>query len=299
MNILITGAQGFIGQRLSEFLIKRKINVYTIGRGKLGQSSKKKGYKINICGEINAKNLKIFEKINFNLIIHCAGKVIGLKPNDDFKRNVLTTQYICDFASKQKRKPNFIFLSTVAVYGNVKSDKLSEKSKINPISHYALNKLICEKILEFYHKKNHKGVCVLRVGSVFGPGLKRQFIYDACRKILKNKNEFFGTGEEKRDWLYIDDLINLIFKIIKKKDKTFECYNVGSGKGVKISYVIKRICKQMKIKIVPYFNKIGVDKNPRILISDISKLKRFNWKPSINFDFALKKYVDWFLNEKN
>ena len=99
----------------------------------------------------------------------------------------------------KKRKPNFIFLSTVAVYGNVKSDKLSEKSKINPISHYALNKLICEKILEFYHKKNHKGVCILRVGSVFGPGLKRQFIYDACRKILKNKKMNFLALEKKNE----------------------------------------------------------------------------------------------------
>ena len=52
---------------------------------------------------------------------------------------------------------------------------------INPISNYALNKLLCEKILKFYNQKNKKSVCILRIGSVFGPGLKRQFIYDACK----------------------------------------------------------------------------------------------------------------------
>lgn len=300
MNILITGVQGFIGRKVSYFLVKKKMNVYGIGRGKLSVNEiKKLGLKKNISGQINTSNLKKFNKINFDYVIHCAGKVIGLKPNDDFKRNVLTTQLVCDFASNQEIKPNFIFLSTVAVYGNSKSQKLVEKNNIKPISNYALNKIISEKILEFYNQKNNAGVCVLRVGSVFGPGLKRQFIYDACKKIRKKENQFFGTGNEERDWLYIDDLVYLIFKILKKKSNSYNYYNVGYGIGIKISYVIKKICKLMKIDILPKFNKIGIDKNPQKLISNIHKLKKFNWKPTINFDTALKKYVSWFLNEKN
>tara|TARA_Y100000992_G_C21269887_1_gene496074 strand:- start:2082 stop:2984 length:903 start_codon:yes stop_codon:yes gene_type:complete len=300
MNILVTGAQGFIGQKISNFLFKKKIHIYGIGRKKLSNSHIKKiGFKKIINGQINPKNLTKFSKINFDVIIHCAGKVIGLEPNDDFERNVLTTQYICDFATKQKKRPKFIFLSTVAVYGNSKSSKLSEKTKLNPISNYALNKLLCEKILKFYYQKSNRGVCILRIGSVFGPGLKRQFISDACTKISKNKNKFFGTGNEERDWLFVDDLTHLIYKITKNMKNTYEYYNVGYGKGIKISYVIKKICHLMKININPVFNKIGVDKNPKKLISNIQKLKKYNWKPKTDFDLALKKYVSWFLNEKN
>ena len=76
---------------------------------------------------------------------------------------------------------------------------------------------MCEKILKFYNQKNNKSVCILRIGSVFGPGLKRQFIYDACKKISNKKNQFFGTGNEERDWLYVDDLVSLIYKISKNK----------------------------------------------------------------------------------
>ncbi len=300
MNILITGSQGFIASNLALKLNKNKHNIYGIGRGK----SKKyqfndSGYKKNIQGDINPKNLKKIEKINFNLIIHCAGKVIGLEPTDDFVRNVFTMHYICNFASTQKFKPKIIFLSTVAVYGNAKVTKLNEKTKINPISNYALNKLLCEKILKFYQHKYKKGVCVLRVGSVFGPGLKRQFIYDACRKISEGTRIFFGTGYEKRDWLYIDDLISLINKIALKKDNSYEVFNVGCGKGIMISNVINEICQLMKINIDPTFNKKGVDQNPKILISNIKKLKKFNWKPLIDFNSGLKKYVTWFLNERN
>ena len=300
MNILITGANGFIGQKVSKFFAEKKINVYGIGRIKPNSlQTKKINFKKNIKGQINPKNLKKFSKINFSLIIHCAGKVIGLEPNDDFQRNVLTTQFICNFASNQKIKPKFIFLSTLAVYGNSKSSKLTENTPINPISNYALNKLLCEKILKFYNQKNNKSVCILRIGSVFGPGLKRQFIYDACKKISKKQTLFFGTGNEERDWLYVDDLALLIYKIFKNKKNSYECFNVGYGQGIKIGHVIKKICYLMKINIKPKFNKIGVDKNPKKLISNIKKLKRYGWKPKTDFNFALKKYVDWFLNEKN
>lgn len=300
MNILITGAQGFIGREISKFFIKKKINIYGIGRNKLNNFQIKKiRFKKIINGQINPKNLNKFSKIRFDFIIHCAGKVIGLEPNDDFQRNVLTTQYICDFASKQKNKPNFIFLSTVAVYGNSKSSKLSENLPINPISNYALNKILCEKLFRFYYQKTNKGVCVLRIGSVFGPGLKRQFIYDACKKISKKQNQFFGSGKEERDWLFIDDLASLIFKITKNKKNSYQCFNVGYGKGIQIAYVIKKICSLMQISIKPKFNKVGVDKNPKKLISNIKRLKKYGWQPEIDFDFALKKYVNWFLNEKN
>ena len=74
---------------------------------------------------------------------------------------------------------------------------------------------------------------------IFGPGLKRQFIYDACKKISKKQSQFFGT-ERGRDWLYVDDLALLIYKIFKNK-KFYECFNVGYGKGIKIEHVIKKL----------------------------------------------------------
>ena len=300
MNILITGSAGFIAKEVALKLNKNKLNIYGIGRGNWKKNSHKLwGYKENICKEINPKNLNKLNKIKFNIIIHCAGKVIGLDPTDDFKRNVLTTQYVCDFASNQQTNPKIIFLSTVAVYGNIKANQLNESTKINPISNYALNKLLCENILKFYNTKFNKSVSILRVGSVFGPGLKRQFIFDACRKIYRKKKIFFGTGNEIRDWLYIDDLVNLIYKIILNKNNKYEIFNVGSGKGIKLHYAINKICNLMNISIQPKFNKVGIDKNPKKLVSNIEKLEKFNWKPTVKFDDGLKKYVKWFLNERS
>lgn len=295
MNILITGSQGFLARNLAKKLKKSKISVYGMGRGSWNKNNHKKwGYNKNINSDVNLINIKKYSKLNFDYIIHCAGKVIGLSPEEDFKRNVLTTQSVLEFASSLDEKPKIIFMSTLAVYGNSKYSLLTEKTPIKPISNYALNKLLAEKLCEFYYEKNNINVLIVRAGSLFGPGLERQFIFDACRKINNDNNIFFGTGEELRDWLYIDDLTDLIYKIVKENFSGKLILNVGSGKGIKIKDVINFINKKFDKNLKPIFNKIGSDSNPKKLISSIQKAKKFNWKPKTNFYYGLNKYIQWF-----
>ena len=299
MNVLITGSQGFLAMNLAKSLNKKNINIYGIGRGKLSKKKiKETGYKKNIISTISPKSLSKYSNTHFHTIVHCAGKVIGSEPNDDFEKNVLSTQYILDFASKLKKKPKLIFLSTLAVYGNSKKKILKENTLINPVSNYAQNKLLAEELIKYYSKNFGIKYEILRTGSLYGIGLRRQFIYDACKKIYSKNNIFFGTGREVRDWLYADDLVDLIYIIIKKKALINQIFNVGSGQGLKISEVIVKISELMKIKIKPTFNKIGIDKNPRTLISDITVAKKKGWTPKTSFDEGLKKYVQWFLYDK-
>ena len=80
-------------------------------------------------------------------------------------------------------------MSTLAVYGNCKKSTLKEEMPIKPISNYALNKLLAENICDFYFQRKKIDLLIARTGSLYGPGLKRQFIYDACRKIKANKKQ--------------------------------------------------------------------------------------------------------------
>ena len=299
MNILVTGSQGFLARNLSKRLKRNNFKIYGIGRGAWKKNDHKNwGYIKNINSDISLKNLFVYRKIKFHYIVHCAGKVIGLKPEDDFKRNVLTTQSILEFASLLNNKTKFIFMSTLAVYGNSKKSILKEEMPIRPISNYALNKLLAENICDFYFQRKKIDLLIARAGSLYGPGLKRQFIYDACRKIKANKNIFFGTGEEIRDWLYLDDFTELIHKIIKKSFSGKIIINVGSGKGIKIKDVINFINHKLSKNIDPIFNNFGSDSNPKKLISSIKKAKKFNWKPKTNFYYGLNEYIKWFKNPK-
>ena len=302
MKILITGSQGFLGRNLSQKLSREGFICYGIGRGNWKNKNYKKwGYFKNINGTISNKNLKKFEKINFDYILHCAG---GVSPNaslvkfipfnKDYEKNVISILTVLEFFSKKKRKPKIIFISTVSVYGNSKLKKIKEETNLNPVSNYSINKVIGEKVCRKFYQDNKFDILILRGSSLYGPGLKRQIIYDVCSKIQKRKFFFFGSGREIRDFIHISDFSNLIRCIINKGFKGYSVFNAGTGKGMKISKVIYYIGKKFKVKIKPKFNYFGKEVNPTSLIPDIKKVKKFNWSPKINFYEGLDEYIKWF-----
>ncbi len=302
MNILITGSYGFLANNLSNNLKKFGFSCYGIGRKKSSKTySKKFGYLKNINGAINSRNLKKLKKINFQYIIHCAGGVspnIGLKKfiskTTEYEKNVSSILNVLKYFSKGKKKPKVIFMSSVSVYGNTKSKKIREGHNLKPISNYSISKIMAEKICRFFNKKYNIDILILRGTSLYGPGLKRQVIYDACNKISKNNNIFYGTGREIRDFIHVDDFVRLIKKIILKSFKGYVIINAGSGKGVSIFKIINYINKKFKKKTSPKFNKFGNKVNPISLVPSIAKAKKFNWSPKINFYKGLDEYIDWF-----
>lgn len=305
MKILITGSQGFLARNLSKFLSRHGFICYGIGRGNwIGNNYKTWGYFKHISGIINDKNLRKFKNINFSYILHCAG---GFSPNvsltksisqkKDYEKNVTSILSVLKFFSKKKRKPKIIYISTVSVYGNTKSKKINEEAKLNPLSNYSKNKIIGEKICKNFYQNKKIDILVIRGSSLYGPGLKRQIIYDVCSKISKKKAIFFGTGKEIRDFIHVKDFSNLIKLILKKGFKGYFVINAGSGKGVKISSVIKYIIKKFNLRIKPKFNKFGVNLNPTSIIPDISKSKKFGWSPKTKFYKGLDDYIKWFRND--
>ena len=303
MKVLITGSEGYLGRNLARNLNKRKICCYGIGRGswKKKYQYNKWGFKKNLNGNISNKLLKKFKNYNFDYIIHCAGGaspitslINSISQKQDYKKNVISIKHLLDYFSKQKKKSKIIFVSSVSVYGNNKLKKSTENTNINPISNYAKNKAIAEKLCFNYNDKYKIDILVLRVSTIFGPGLKKQFIHDACLKIIKNKNLFFGTGNEIRDYIYIDDFNNLLYQVLKKSFIGFQILNVGTGKGIKIKDVIFYIKKKLKVNLTPRFNQIGNKTNPKNLIVEAKKIKKFGWSPKTKFFKGLDNYIYWF-----
>ena len=140
------------------------------------------------------------------------------------------------------------------------------------MSLYAKNKIKAENLCKLYSKIQFKNFNS-RVGPLYGIGLKKQFIFDACKKISNNKNIFFGTGKEIRDYLHIDDF-SVLIKILNNKIKKFEIINVGSVKYYivdVIQYIKKEFNNKDKI-----FNNKGSSDNPKYLLSGNTKVKKFN-----------------------
>lgn len=296
-NILITGVNGFIGRNIYTSL-KKKYNVQGIGNK--NKKLKSLDVKKVINTKITKKNLKENFK-NIDLIIHCAGS--GLVNHSDkpniFKRDIKTILNILNFISNNKKKISLIFISSASVYGNRYSSKINEKSNLYPVSNYAIGKKESEKICEHYSNKFNVGIKVLRVTSLYGPGLNKQVIYDSTLKILNKKNNFYGTGDEVRDFLHIDDFTNLIKKIVRKKISSYEILNCGSGKGYKIKNIIKKILKENNSKMKINFTKKNKKTNPRYIVVNIKNIKKnYNWTPKKKFNMELINLVRW-IKKKN
>jgi len=293
--ILITGAEGFIATNLVKSLSNIfYLNVFGIGTKKFSKKiSKNFGYKILINKNINEKNIARYFK-NVDLIVHCAGTgTPNMSAKKNFDKNYLTTKNILNFCINTKKKPKVIFLSSYSVYGGLHKKKINENETTNPLTSYAKSKKKSEDILLKYSKKYNFPVVILRLSSVYGNGLTKQLMFDACKKISHHNNIFLGTGSEVRDWIHIDDVCSLIKKFIKKDFKKTIILNCGVGYGSKVRDVIQLIKKNLNSKNVIKFSK-KYDQFPKILITDNSAAKKHKWSPKVTLKEGVKKYVTWF-----
>lgn len=291
-NILITGAEGFIARNLSKFLNKKKFNLYGIGNKKFQDKiSKKFGYKLLINKKIKT-NILLKNFIDIDIVIHCAGsgKVNSTKI-DNHHKNYLTTKFLIEYCKKLKKKPIIVFLSSYSVYADLGKKRIREKSKLKPSSFYGITKLKSEKMLISNAKKFKFDYKILRIASVYGNGLTKQLFFDACKKISKNDGFFYGTGNEVRDWLHINDLCSLVYKIINSKND-IKIINCGSGLGHSVkkilNYIVKNLNNKLKIK---FQNKAN---SPKFLITNNNLAKKFKWHPKTKINTGLKDYIIWF-----
>lgn len=293
-KILITGSHGYIAKNIAKKL-RNNFNVYGIGRGKWKKKDYKKwGYLDQINGDLTKKNLSRYN-FKFDFIIHCAGsRLVGLTRKVDFINNVKSTISLIDFIKKNQSKTKIIFMSSYSIYGNDYKNLISENFSTKPVSVYAINKKKAENLLLNFSKKNKSHLMILRIASLYGNGLKKQLIYDACLKISKGLNNFYGTGREKRDFIHISDLVNIVLYFCIKGFSNVNIINCGSGKGRQIKDVIKLISSSFKMRKKIIFNRKKLNSNPIKLISNIRKLKKIGLKPNKDFRIGVKQYVKWF-----
>ena len=281
MNILITGIKGYIGNSL-KLKFKKKNKIF-------GISSKTEALDYKIL---------LKKKIKPQVIFHCAGTgLVGINKipyQIHKKKNLESTKKLIKFIKKIKLKKSIIvFLSSQAVYGKVSSNRISEKNKTLPISDYGKTKLLAER--ELLKVKNNS-VFILRIFSIYGIGLKKQIIWDACEKFKRNKFIFRGDGKEKRDYLNIDDFTRLSEKIINsKKNVKNQILNIGSGTGVKISVLVNKIKNLYGKKTKIFFSKRNNKFEYQNYVASNSKVKKvLNWKPKKNLSKELVNYIRWY-----
>lgn len=332
-NILVTGGSGFIGSNFIHYLFKNNFqgkiinldcltyagnpdNLKSIEKNKNIKGKKYFFEKVNICDRHRLE--KIFRKYQIDTVVHFAAeshvdrsiqnpkKFIETNITGTFTLLDVAKNYWDTFLSSTKEEFLFHHISTDEVYGSLPyTGTFTEESPLNPSSPYSASKAACEEILFSYFYTYGMPVTISNCSNNYGPyQFPEKLIPLMITNILSKKElPLYGSGKNIRDWIYVEDHISAICKILKS-GRPGQKYNISASQELSNIEVLEKIiqvvskktkedCQQIKKRIVFVKDRPGHDFRYAM---DSSKIQNeLLWQPKYSFEEGLEKTVDWYL----
>ena len=312
-NILITGGAGFIGSHLVDKLLSEGDwqvtvvddfnNFYSpeIKRRNVAGHLKQSNYKLVEADIRDSATLEdIFAETRFDVIVHLAARA-GVRPSLAEPKlyaetNINGTLNLLELARRHDVK-QFVFGSSSSVYGVNEKVPFAEDDPIfNPISPYAATKAAGELICHTYsHLYGIRCVC-LRFFTVYGARQRPDLaIHKFSRMIAEGKPiPVFGDGTTRRDYTYVDDIIQGVRAAIEYDATDYEIFNLGESQTVELRELIELIERSLDMHAV-------IDRQPMqpgdvpVTYADVSKARaRLGYNPTTKIADGIPKFIDWF-----
>lgn len=302
-RVFITGASGFVGANIARALITKNYDVHALNRTKhISWRLKDISTSITVhIGDItNILSLKkILKKVKPDYIIHLATygayhyqteleKVIQV--NIEGTKNLLE-------ASRDIPYKCFINTGSSSEYG-FNNNSMKETDPCNPISYYAATKLASTNICKVFAQINNKPIITLRLFSVFGPYEEPgRFVPTIMKSLIRGENIKITPGNQRRDFVYIDDVSNVYLQILTLGNKIQgEICNIGTGKEYTNDEIVKNLFsiakKKTQVKKGGYPKRTWDTSHWRANITHTRKI--LGWKPKYTLDMGLLKTYSWF-----
>jgi UDP-glucuronate 4-epimerase len=312
MRILVTGGAGFIGSHLVEKLLAtgHEVSILDDFNDFYDPQIKRANVK-GVAGEVpihridlrdsSAVNL-LFHREKFDAIAHLAARA-GVRPSIQlpqlyYDTNVCGTLHLLE-AARMTGIERFIFASSSSVYGICKTVPFSEDVHLTQtISPYAATKVAGEFLCSTYSHLYQMRIVALRFFTVYGARQRPDLaIHQFTRKIHAGQPiEQFGDGSTRRDYTYIDDIIQGVMAAFDYNGPLFDLFNLGESETIQLKDLIASIettlGRKATINLLP--EQPG---DVPLTCADISKARKFlNYNPTTPLSVGLPKFVEWFLS---
>lgn len=296
-RLLITGINGFIGSHAAAHFSKR-FAVAGLDTGPVDQTGCAGTYHSLTLPSRDLAGLVRETRPGF--CIHCAGPAsVPLSfehPENDFTSGPAALANLLEALRREAPECLVIFPSSAAVYGNPEKLPVREDAPLKPISPYGSHKLVCEKLLEEY--REHYGIrsVILRIFSCYGPGLRKQLLWDIARQIReKGRVELSGTGEETRDFIHVKDVAR-VFETAMGLDNVI--LNTATGTQTTVHSITEAMIKDLgKTGLSPVFSGKNRPGDPLRWQADVSMLARTGYKTTVNLKAGIREYCAWAQNQ--
>ncbi|HXN81518.1 MAG TPA: NAD(P)-dependent oxidoreductase [Myxococcales bacterium] len=294
---LVTGACGFLGRHVARALAQQGFSVHGIGHGTWTREEwSRHGLSFWHACDVTLENLLTYGGAP-ELLVHCAGSASVAfsmaEPLLDYRRTVETTVAALEYLRLRAPSAVLVLPSSGSVYGS-REGTVSESAPVSPQSAYASHKLIAEGLCGSYGRSFGVRSAIFRFFSVYGPGLRKQLLWDVSTRLARGEAWCAGTGDEARDWLHVEDAARLILRAVDHASTACPTVNGGSGVAATVREVVTELSDALGVRRPFTFNGQGRPGDPFRFVADIGLARSWGWEPRVPWRTGVRDYAAWF-----
>lgn len=314
MNVLVTGAGGFLGSHLTESLVKKGFNVKALmhydSNNNWGwlENSKYKDQIEFIVGDIRDFDSVFSAMKGIDEVFHLAA-LIGIpysyvSPLAYIKTNIEGTYNVLQSAKLLNTK-NIIITSTSETYGTAQFVPITEKHPIVGQSPYSATKISADNLAASFFRSFDLPVKIVRPFNIYGPRQSARAIIPTIGiQVLNGLNKIkLGNLDAKRDLTFVKDTVEGFIEISKQQKFNGESVNIGMNEEISIKQLVEKISEILgeEIEITTDLQRIRPEKSEvdRLMCDNTKLIKNTQWKPKYNLDTGLEETLNWLKDNKS
>lgn len=297
-SVLITGAAGFLGRHIARHFSREAWNIVGVDVVPPENAGTFPGETYHRIALPDPAFHSLLRGTKPDVCIHAAGRAsvpLSLEnPAADFRDNVGLTYEVLDAIRCEAPKCRFILLSSAAVYGNPAALPVTETQNLAPLSPYGWHKRLCETLVQEFAGVYAIPTLSVRIFSAYGPGLRRQVVWDICQRVLTTgKLSLGGTGMESRDFIHATDIARALMLLANDAPACGEIYNLATGQETTISELASLILRMLQSDIIPAFDGRSRPGDPLNWRADISLIRKLGFSPLVTLESGLSQFAAW------
>lgn len=297
--MLVTGVAGFIGRHVARHFTQQGWTVVGVDMLPAENAPRDNLAQYHRLQLPARELLNLLQSFRPMTCIHCAGRASVPEsladPAADFRDNAVLTFDVLDAIRTRLPTCHFILLSSAAIYGNPVGLPVPESAAPAPVSPYGFHKWQCEVICREFARTHGMQVTAVRVFSAYGPGLRRQVLWDICHKALTGSMlVLLGTGAESRDFVHVRDIARALAVVTEvRQDGEFHVYNVASGIETSIRELAELTLQHLGRSVPLEFDGVNPCGYPVHWQADIRKLQALGFTPKVDLTKGVAAYAQW------
>ncbi len=298
--IFITGARGAIGQHVVRIARHRGDVVAGLGHGAWSGDRELPGIDFWINGDVTADNLSEMTRQAGmpDLVIHLAGGSLVAAsiqhPAEDFRRTVESSQHLFEWQRTVAPSARVAIASSAAVYGDGHDGLIAESTSFSPKSPYGTHKAMVELLARSYARQFGSPLSIVRLFSVYGPGLRKQLIWEITCRLAKGERSLTlgGTGRERRDFVHIADAAQMLLDAAAAADASVPSLNGCSGVPVTVAAVVDQVASHFPRSAID-FSGLARAGDPHSLVGDPSAMRKAGYATPTKLADGIAETVAW------